>query len=103
VAFTVPATFMLVMLTVLLLLFFKVAALDVALPPTFTVPKLRVEGVRETNAPIPVRFTACEPLPSLSVILTVPERAPVVVGLKVAVMVQLLPAARVLPQLFVWL
>jgi hypothetical protein len=33
VAFTVPATFMLVMLTVLLLLFFKVAALDVALPP----------------------------------------------------------------------
>jgi hypothetical protein len=80
VAFTVPATFMLVMLTVLLLLFFKVAALDVALPPTCTVPKFGVEGVSETNAPMPVRFTACKPLPSESVIVTVPKRLPVALG-----------------------
>jgi hypothetical protein len=34
--------------------------------------------------------------------LTVPVRVPVVVGLKVTLMVQLAPAARVDPQLLLW-
>jgi hypothetical protein len=38
----------------------------------------------------------------VSLTLSVPLRAPVAVGVKVTVIVQLAPAANVLPQLLVW-
>jgi hypothetical protein len=67
-------------------------------------PKLRLAGERlATGAvPVPLRL-AVRGLPTpLSVTVTVPLRDPVVVGLKVTVIGQLAPAARVVPQVLVW-
>ena len=50
------------------------------------------------NWPVPVRLTACEPLPALSVTVNVPLRVPEAVGLKVTLMVQGAPAAKEVPQ-----
>jgi hypothetical protein len=89
-----------VIVTVLLLLrLVKVAVLDTDWLPMLTVPKLRVDGVSETRVPTPLKFTICEPLPSLSMIVNVPYRVPVVLGLKVTPIEQLRPAPRLLPQL----
>ena len=56
--------------------------------------------------PVPVRLTVCilpaAPFP-LSVTVRVPVNAPVSVGVKLTSIVQLAPAARLDPQLFVWL
>lgn len=52
--------------------------------------------------PVPVSGTVCGLVPALSVMVMVPARVPVVVGVKVTVMVQLPPAAPPVPQLFVW-
>ena len=50
---------------------------------------------------VPVRLTAWGVLEALSLIVSVPVRVPVAVGLKVTLMVQLPPAATELPQLSV--
>jgi hypothetical protein len=69
-----------------------------------TLPKLSDEGVREMAGEpvaVPVRATIWgEPMP-LSEMLTVAVRIPAVVGLKVTRIVQLPPAATVVPQLLV--
>jgi hypothetical protein len=49
--------------------------------------------------PVPERPTACVPLPALSVIVIAPVLGPVVVGVKVALMVQLPLGATELLQL----
>ena len=46
--------------------------------------------------PVPVRATECGLPPALSVMLTLALRVPVAVGVKVTLMVQVLPAANVL-------
>jgi hypothetical protein len=51
--------------------------------------------------PVPVRLRVWGVLEALSLIVTVPVRLPVAVGLKVTLMVQLPPAATELPQLSV--
>ena len=51
--------------------------------------------------PVPVSGTVCGLPAALSVTLTVADRAPVVVGVNVTLMVQLVPAASVEPQPFV--
>jgi len=49
--------------------------------------------------PVPVRLTVCGLLLASSFTVTVPLRVPVVVGLKLTLMVQLAPGARLFPQL----
>jgi hypothetical protein len=51
--------------------------------------------------PVPVRLTDCGLLEALSVMLSLPDRAPEAVGLKVTLMLQLAPAATELPQVLV--
>ena len=51
---------------------------------------------------MPVRFTTCGLPGALSVMLTVPVRVPVCVGVKVTLMMQLAPLASELPQVLVW-
>ena len=50
---------------------------------------------------MPFSVTACVLLLALSVIVNLPVRAPVAVGVNVTLMLQLEPAARVAPQVFV--
>ena len=52
--------------------------------------------------PVPERATVCGAPAALSAIERVAERAPGAPGVKVAVIVQFAPAARVVPQVFVW-
>ena len=49
-------------------------------------------------APVPVRLTVWELPDALSVIVTIPVRVPVAVGVKVTLMVQFALAAKELPQ-----
>ena len=72
-------------------------------PPLFTVPKLRLAGLNSTTVPVPVRLTVSGLPAALSVIDNVPPRVPRCVALKVTLMVQLASAARLEPQVFVWL
>src|SRR2546421_13059820 len=61
-------------------------------------PKLRLAGFRPTAAavPVPLTLTLCGLSCALSVMETLAVRLPVAVGVNVALMVQLLPAASVL-------
>ena len=52
-------------------------------------------------APVPLKATVCGEPPALSVIVSVPERAPAAVGVKVIEIVQLAPIARLLPQVLI--
>ena len=53
--------------------------------------------------PVPLRAMVCEPLDVLSVMVTVADLAPLVVGVKVRLMLQVAPPATVEPQVLVWL
>src|SRR6202521_5998839 len=55
-----------------------------------------------TVVPLPVRLTVCGLPVALSVMVMVPGRLPVAVGVKVTVMVQLAAAATDVPQVLVW-
>jgi hypothetical protein len=57
-------------------------------------------GVLEL-APVPLRATLCGEPVALSVMVSVPVRVPVVVGVKVTEIVQLAPAATLVPQVLV--
>ena len=52
--------------------------------------------------PVPDKLTVCVFGEELSAIVSVPVRLPPAVGLKVTVMKQLEPAAKLEPQVFVW-
>ena len=97
-----PVIVMLLILSTVLpvLLSVVVSVLELAL---FTLPKLRLVGLNSTTVPEPVRLTVCGLPAALSVIDKVPVRGPLCVGLKVTLMVQLASAARLEPQVFVWL
>ena len=51
-------------------------------------PKESDDGDKETNVPVPLRLTVCGLLPALSVMLRVPVREPLAVGLKLTLIVQ---------------
>jgi hypothetical protein len=63
----------------------------------------RLVGFSVTTVPVPLRATFWGLPGALSLIDKVPERVPGCVGLKVTLMVQLVPAARLEPQVFAWL
>jgi hypothetical protein len=60
---------------------------------TITVPVL---------VPVPDKVTLCGEVDALSVMVMLPGRLPLVVGENVTVIVQVVPPANVVPQLFVW-
>jgi hypothetical protein len=69
------------------------------------VPKATLFGARVAAAvpPEPLRGTVCEPLEALSVKVRLAPSAPLMLGVNVVLVVQLAPAARLVPQVFVWL
>src|SRR5208337_4077367 len=72
--------------------------------PTGWLPKARLVDERLTAGavPVPERLTVCGLPLALSVMLTEAVRLPLAVGVKVTLMVQLLPAATELPHVLVW-
>ena len=97
-----PVIVMLLMPSAVLPVLLSVAVI-VLESPLFTLPKRRLVGLNSTTVPVPVRLTVCGLPAALSVIDNVPVRVPLCVGLKVTLMVQLASAARLGPQVFVWL
>src|ERR1700722_13157719 len=80
-------------------LFVSVSTLAGLLVPTFSDANFSLAGVSVAwTVPVPASATVCGLLGELSVRVRVPVRAPVSVGVKVTSMVQLFPAASVLPQ-----
>ncbi len=69
--------------------------------PTGRLPNERDVGVRLTDSavPVPERLAVCGLFVALSVTVKVAVRVPEVAGVKVTLMVQLAPAARLVPQL----
>lgn len=59
-------------------------------------------AAREKSVPVPESVTVCGLPVALVVKVSAPLRAPVAAGLKVTLIVQLEPPAKVAPQLFVW-
>ena len=84
-------------------LFVRVTVCAALVVPMFCPAKVRLVGDRpaEGTVPVPLRLAVCGLPAALSVTLTVPVRVPVADGVKVTLMLQLLPAASVLPQLLV--
>src|ERR1700691_6679000 len=85
------------------LLLVKVMVCGGLAAPISIEPKFRTPGATTTSLPIPVRFKTWGEEPSLSRMVTAPYRTPVVVGANETVMVQLAPAATLLPQVLDWL
>ena len=56
----------------------------------------------EKSAPLPPRLTICGLLKALSVIVNEPVLLPDAVGVKVTLMVQVAPEARLVPQVLIW-
>src|SRR5579864_5678849 len=70
--------------------------------PTVTVPNERVSGLTLTGSfPVPVRAIVCGLVTALSVMFTVAVCLPATTGVNVTVIVQLPPAATLVPQVLV--
>jgi hypothetical protein len=100
-----PVTAMLVRLKVALPLLLRVTVCAELVVSTGWLPKERLAAERLATGPLPVpvpeRLTICGLPLALSVMVTAPLRVPVAVGVKVTLIVQLFPAATLVPQLFV--
>src|SRR5437870_3167729 len=69
--------------------------------------KVRLAGERLTAGavaavPVPVRLTVCGLSLASSVMVMAPVRVPVAMGVKVTLIVQFNPAAKVAPQVLLW-
>jgi len=96
---------MLLMVSVALPVLVSVTGCEALVVPTLTLLKVRLVGERVTAGavvPTPVRLTVCGLPAALSVIETVPLMVPVCAGVMVTEIVQLTPAATLLPQVLVW-
>src|SRR5437868_4651428 len=106
----VPARLMLLMVRSAVPLFLSVTVCAALVVPVFWFPKLRLVGLKLTPGagaliPLPLRATVWGLPLALSVMLTLALRVPIAVGVKVTLMVQEAPAARVLEllgQVLVW-
>ena len=97
-----PVVEMETFLSITFWLFLRVNVFAALFVPTLVGEYVALAGVNVAWAlPVPDSDTVCGLFVALSVIESVPVRDPVWVGLKVTLIAQLLPAARVLPQLFV--
>jgi hypothetical protein len=83
-------------------LFVSVNTFATLVVPTVCDANVALVGVNATgSAPVPLRATVCGLFEALSVIVRVPVRVPTWVGVNVTLIMQLSPAAKVLPQGFV--
>ena len=84
----------------------KPVPVTVTAVPPLLVPELGeialTVGAELVPVPLPVRFTVCGLLLASSAMVIVPVRVPVVVGVKVTLIVQFAPAAKVAPQVLLW-
>jgi hypothetical protein len=97
-----PVMVMLVMVRAVALLLAKVAVNGALVVPTVVVGNVNEVGETVTPVtPLPLKLTVCGLLLALSVTVTVPVACPVLVGLKVTEIAQLLPAFTELPQVLV--
>jgi hypothetical protein len=98
-----PVIAMPVMLKAAVPVFVSVAAWAELLDPTIWLPNDRELADRLTAGatPVPVRLTVCGLPLALSVMVRVPLRTPVAVGVKVTLIVQLAPAPTLAPQVLV--
>ena len=98
-----PVIATLVMLNVAVPLFVRVTVEAVLVVPTAWLLKETLVGERVTPGavPVPERLTVCVLPLALSVMLTEAARLPLAEGVKVTLIVQFLPGATELPQLFV--
>ena len=89
--------------SVALPLFVSVSVCGLLVVPVFCTEKVKLATLKLAPGapPIPVSPTVCGLLLALSVIVTEAVRAPAAVGLKETLIVQLVPAAKLAPQLFV--
>ena len=101
----VPVTARLVILKVALPVLVRVRVCAALGAPRDWLEKARLAGERLTTGavlvPVPERLTVWVLPLALSAMLRVPLRVPVAVGVKVTLIVQLAPAATLVPQLFV--
>ena len=100
----VPVMFTALTLRTVFRWFVKVVVNGLLAVPTVTEPKLRLVGLNETGRiPVPFTVIVCGLFGALSVIVTVPDCAPVAVGENVMLILQVAPAAILVPQVFTWL
>jgi hypothetical protein len=78
------------MLNEVLAWFVRVAVRGVVVAPTVATPKFSNGGDKMVCVPVPLNETTCGLVTSLSVMVKVPVRVPVDLGLKVTLMMQLL-------------
>jgi len=101
-----PLRTMLVMVSAALPVLVSVAVCAALNVPSGWLANVRLSVDSLTAGPVstalPVRLIFCGLSAALSVMLIVPVKRPGIVGVKVTLMVQLAPAARLLPQLLVW-
>jgi hypothetical protein len=101
-----PLIAMLVMLRVAVPVFLRVTLWAALVVPTAWLVKVRLVADKLTAGalaavPVPVRLIVCGLPDALSVMVTVPVRVPVAVGLKVTLILQFPPAATEVPHVFV--
>jgi hypothetical protein len=98
-----PVIVMLVMVKVAVPVLLRVIAVPAVVVPSATTPKGIDVGDSVATGPVPVPVKGADwGLPeALSVMVTAALRAPVAVGLNVTLMVQLAPAATLVPQVLV--
>jgi hypothetical protein len=94
---------MLVMLKLVFPVLFRVTVCAPLVVPTLWLLKVRLVAVTPAMGalPVPVRLTVCGLPVALSVMVTEATRDPGTVGVKVTLIVQLLPAATGVPQVLV--
>src|SRR5438874_11997464 len=101
-----PLVAMEVMFTRLAVPFTTFTTCGVLLLPTFCAANVRLAGDTVNcglpDAPVPESDAVCGLLAAESVSVSVPVRVPAAVGVNVTFTVQLAPAAKLAPQLFVW-
>ena len=102
----VPVTAMLAMLKGALPVLVRMIVCAALAVPTPWLGKVKLAGARLTagsaTTPVPRRMTICGLAGASSEMLSVPLRVPLPVGVKETLIVQLLPTATLVPQLFVW-
>jgi len=91
------------MLSEVVAVFVTVTASPALLVFTSWVANVRLAGASLATVPVPLRETLCGLPDALSVTDSFPVRVPICVGLKLMLIVQLAPAARLEPQVWVWL
>ena len=83
-------------------LFVKVTLVGVLVVPTVRLANVSVDGDNVTSCtPVPLVVMVCGLSLALSLIVTVPDAAPVTVGVKVTEIVHFFPAATEVPHVFV--